>query len=250
MMVEAARLANALEFIKALPMCFKTEVGPKGIQLSGGHRQQLAIACTLVRNPKLLILDLATSALDTGVENEHAQDRQTRSSSTTDRSCAAAPKSPTTTSPFQMKQLDADRKTSHPSLDYIKLPWSGDQDGLGQRSSTAPRCLRSSTGPTSANSRRSPIASAVSVAQLPSSLATACPRPSSIPDNLQLSGRIHDACSFVKEKVALSWVQHVEEDKEDKEEEEEYKESVGMVPLQAAQDNNNDNDNAEDNDMN
>ncbi|OAV98989.1 hypothetical protein PTTG_25425 [Puccinia triticina 1-1 BBBD Race 1] len=57
-------------------MCFKTEVGPKGIQLSGGHRQQLAIACTLVQNPKLLILDLTTSALDTGVENKHAQDRQ------------------------------------------------------------------------------------------------------------------------------------------------------------------------------
>ena len=67
---EAARLAQISDFVRALPDGYDTMVGERGLKLSGGEKQRVAIARTILKQPKILLFDEATSSLDTRTEKE------------------------------------------------------------------------------------------------------------------------------------------------------------------------------------
>jgi ATP-binding cassette subfamily B protein len=67
---DAARTAHVHDFIMAMPDAYETLVGERGLKLSGGEKQRVAIARTVIKNPAILLLDEATSALDTHTEQE------------------------------------------------------------------------------------------------------------------------------------------------------------------------------------
>ena len=81
---EAARLAQIDRFIGLLPEGYDTPVGERGLKLSGGEKQRVAIARTILKSPPILVLDEATSALDTFTEKEiqDALDRVSRGRTT------------------------------------------------------------------------------------------------------------------------------------------------------------------------
>lgn len=82
-MIEAAKKANAHDFIMALPQGYDTDIGQRGVKLSGGQKQRLSIARVFLKNPAVIIFDEATSALDNESEKAVRESMETLSNNRT-----------------------------------------------------------------------------------------------------------------------------------------------------------------------
>ena len=114
---EAARAALIHDFISSTPLGYDTMVGERGLKLSGGEKQRVAIARTLLKNPPLLIFDEATSALDSA--NERAIQAELRSAAQGKTALVIAHRLSTVADAFEIVVLEAGRvveRGSHPVL--------------------------------------------------------------------------------------------------------------------------------------
>lgn len=73
MILQACKIANIDSFIQSLPEKYNTKVGERGLNFSGGQRQRMAIARTILKDAPIIVLDEATSGIDTETENEIKQ---------------------------------------------------------------------------------------------------------------------------------------------------------------------------------
>ena len=103
--IEAAKSARIHDFIAATPMGYKTAVGERGLKLSGGEKQRVAIARTLLKNPPILIFDEATSALDSA--NERAIQAELQSVATNKTTLVIAHRLSTVVEAHEIIVMDA-----------------------------------------------------------------------------------------------------------------------------------------------
>jgi ATP-binding cassette, subfamily B, heavy metal transporter len=114
---EAARAAHIHNFIAATPLGYKTMVGERGLKLSGGEKQRVAIARTLLKNPPVVIFDEATSALDSA--NERAIQAELRTTAQNKTTLVIAHRLSTVVDAHEILVLDAGRiveRGSHSAL--------------------------------------------------------------------------------------------------------------------------------------
>jgi ATP-binding cassette, subfamily B, heavy metal transporter len=104
---EAARAARIHDFIASTPLGYETKVGERGLKLSGGEKQRVAIARTLLKNPPILIFDEATSALDT--TNERAIQAELQGVSANKTTLVIAHRLSTVVDAHEILVLDAGR---------------------------------------------------------------------------------------------------------------------------------------------
>ncbi len=132
--VEAAKAAHIHDFINRLPLGYKTMVGERGLKLSGGEKQRVAIARTLLKNPPIMIFDEATSALDSG--NERAIQAELRSAAANKTTLVIAHRLSTVVDAHEILVLDQGRiveRGAHSQLlamggAYARM-WSLQQSG-------------------------------------------------------------------------------------------------------------------------